>query len=172
MRRGRRHCRTWQGNEVRCPAGGLEHAECEWRGTPAGGEERSLLQPAGAPDHGDLGGRPQPHGNGARRRRQRVPHAAIYERDAGRQIDLNWIGGITAMPNIRVLVVDDSAPMRLAISSLLSEEPDLQVVGMAPNGRVGVDKIAQVHPDVVLLDVEMPVMDGMTALKLMRKDYP
>jgi two-component system, chemotaxis family, protein-glutamate methylesterase/glutaminase len=76
------------------------------------------------------------------------------------------------MPNIRVLVVDDSAPMRLAISSLLSEEPDLQVVGMAPNGRVGVDKIAQVHPDVVLLDVEMPVMDGMTALKLMRKDYP
>jgi two-component system, chemotaxis family, protein-glutamate methylesterase/glutaminase len=75
------------------------------------------------------------------------------------------------MPNIRVLVVDDSSPMRLAISSLLGEEPDLQVVGMAPNGRVGVDKIAQVHPDVVLLDVEMPVMDGMTALKLMRKDY-
>jgi two-component system chemotaxis response regulator CheB len=76
------------------------------------------------------------------------------------------------MPNIRVLVVDDSSPMRLAISSLLGEEPDLQVVGMAPNGRVGVDKIAQVHPDVVLLDVEMPVMDGMTALKLMRQDYP
>jgi two-component system chemotaxis response regulator CheB len=75
------------------------------------------------------------------------------------------------MPNIRVLVVDDSSPMRQAISSLLGEEPDLQVVGMAPNGRVGVDKIAQVHPDVVLLDVEMPVMDGMTALKLMRKDH-
>jgi two-component system chemotaxis response regulator CheB len=75
------------------------------------------------------------------------------------------------MPNIRVLVVDDSSPMRQAISSLLGEEPDLQVVGMAPNGRVGVDKIAQVHPDIVLLDVEMPVMDGMTALKLMRKDH-
>lgn len=76
------------------------------------------------------------------------------------------------MPNIRILIVEDSSPIRQAISSLLTEEPDMQVVGIAPNGRVGVEKVEQVRPDVVLLDIEMPEMDGMTALKLIRKNHP
>jgi two-component system chemotaxis response regulator CheB len=75
------------------------------------------------------------------------------------------------MPNIRILIVDDSSPIRQAISSLLTEEHDMQVVGIAPNGRMGVEKVSQVRPDVVLLDIEMPEMDGMTALKLIRKDH-
>ncbi|MBZ5526581.1 MAG: chemotaxis-specific protein-glutamate methyltransferase CheB [Acidobacteriia bacterium] len=75
------------------------------------------------------------------------------------------------MPNIRILIVDDSSPIRQTISSLLTEEDDMQVVGIAPNGRMGVEKVTQVRPDVVLLDIEMPEMDGMTALKLIRKDH-
>ncbi|MBZ5541934.1 MAG: chemotaxis-specific protein-glutamate methyltransferase CheB [Acidobacteriia bacterium] len=76
------------------------------------------------------------------------------------------------MANIRILIVDDSSPIRSSISSLLGEEPDLQVVGIARNGRIGVEKVMQVRADIVLLDIEMPEMDGMTALKIIRKDHP
>ncbi len=73
---------------------------------------------------------------------------------------------------IRVLVVDDSALMRKAISLMLDEEPDVKVCGVARNGEEAVEKIQSLHPDVVTLDIEMPVMDGLTALKFIMKLHP
>jgi two-component system chemotaxis response regulator CheB len=70
---------------------------------------------------------------------------------------------------IRVLVIDDSALMRQILGEFLSAEPDLEVVGAAPDPYVARDMIKQLHPDVLTLDVEMPRMDGLTFLEnLMR----
>ena len=66
---------------------------------------------------------------------------------------------------IRVLVVDDSAFMRLVISDMLASDPQIHIVGKARNGADAVEKVKRLKPDVVTLDVEMPVMDGVTALK-------
>ncbi|WP_062197874.1 protein-glutamate methylesterase/protein-glutamine glutaminase [Massilibacterium senegalense] len=70
---------------------------------------------------------------------------------------------------IRVLVVDDSAFMRKLISDFLNEDRRIEVVGVAKNGNEALEKVQQLNPDVITLDIEMPVMDGLTALsKLMR----
>src|SRR5262252_2313655 len=66
---------------------------------------------------------------------------------------------------VRVLVVDDSALMRQLISNLLSEDPEIEVVGTAPDAYVARDRIKALNPDVVTLDVEMPHMDGVTFLR-------
>jgi two-component system, chemotaxis family, protein-glutamate methylesterase/glutaminase len=76
------------------------------------------------------------------------------------------------MSRIRVLIVDDSVVIRRLVSSVLEDDPDLEVVGTASNGRLGVQKIPQCSPDVVTMDVEMPDMDGVTALKEIRKTRP
>jgi two-component system chemotaxis response regulator CheB len=76
------------------------------------------------------------------------------------------------MPKIRILVVDDSVVIRRLVSDVLSQDSDLHVVGTAPNGRIALDKITQVNPDIVTLDVEMPEMDGLQALAVMRKSHP
>lgn len=73
---------------------------------------------------------------------------------------------------IKVLVVDDSAIVRKIISEELSREPDIEVVGTAPDPFVARDKIVQLKPDVVTLDVEMPRMDGLTFLKKLMHYYP
>ena len=73
---------------------------------------------------------------------------------------------------IRVLVVDDSAFMRKLISEILSSEPDIDVVATARNGRDALDKLARLQVDVVTLDVEMPVMDGITTLEHIMKTRP
>jgi two-component system, chemotaxis family, protein-glutamate methylesterase/glutaminase len=65
----------------------------------------------------------------------------------------------------RVLVIDDSALMRGLLSSLLSEDPDIEVVGAAPDPLVAREMIKAHNPDVVTLDVEMPRMDGLTFLR-------
>lgn len=75
------------------------------------------------------------------------------------------------MSVVRVLVVDDALMMRKLLSDILSEDPDLEVVGTAANGRIALDKIPLVKPDVVTLDVEMPVLDGIATLKELRKQY-
>ncbi|MEN6534361.1 MAG: chemotaxis response regulator protein-glutamate methylesterase [Bryobacteraceae bacterium] len=70
---------------------------------------------------------------------------------------------------IRVLIVDDSAIVRKILSESLAAEPDLEVVGTAPDPYVARDKILALQPDVLTLDIEMPRMDGLTFLrKLMR----
>ena len=74
-----------------------------------------------------------------------------------------------AAPRIRVLIVDDSALVRRILSELLAADPDMEVVGTATDAYMARDKIKQLNPDVITLDVEMPKMDGLTFLRnLMR----
>lgn len=73
---------------------------------------------------------------------------------------------------IRVVVVDDSAFMRKAIGSMLQNDPEIEVVGTAKNGQEGLDMVRQLNPDVVTMDIEMPVMDGLTALKHIMMESP
>ena len=74
--------------------------------------------------------------------------------------------------SIRVLVVDDSALVRKVFLDELSREPGIEVVGTAPDPYVAREKIIQLKPDVVTLDVEMPRMDGITFLKKLMRYYP
>lgn len=71
-----------------------------------------------------------------------------------------------------VLIVDDSAFMRRAISLLFEKDPEFFVVGVARNGFEAIEKIKRFRPDVVTMDVEMPEMDGITALEQIMKDHP
>ncbi|MEW2010858.1 MULTISPECIES: response regulator transcription factor [Microbacterium] len=64
---------------------------------------------------------------------------------------------------IRVVLVDDQALFRAGIRMLVASQPDLEVVGEAGNGREALDVVAATRPDVVLMDIRMPVMDGLTA---------
>src|ERR1700690_1581261 len=73
---------------------------------------------------------------------------------------------------IRVLVVDDSVVIRRLVSHALEQEPALEVVGVAPNGAVALQRIPQFNPDVLTLDIEMPEMDGLETLRHVRRDYP
>jgi len=73
---------------------------------------------------------------------------------------------------IRVVVVDDSAFMRKAISTMLEKDPEIKVVGTANNGSVGLERIRELDPDVVTLDIEMPVMDGLSALRRIMMEMP
>lgn len=72
----------------------------------------------------------------------------------------------------KVLVVDDSAFMRKVITDILSSEPKLEVVGVARNGKDALEKLTTLQPDVITLDVEMPVMDGLEALNRIMKTRP
>ncbi len=76
------------------------------------------------------------------------------------------------MKKIRVLVVDDSAVVRKVFSEELTREGDIEVVGTAPDPYVARDKIVQLQPDVVTLDIEMPRMDGITFLRKLMKYFP
>ncbi|WP_353683456.1 chemotaxis response regulator protein-glutamate methylesterase [Thermodesulfovibrio sp. 3907-1M] len=73
---------------------------------------------------------------------------------------------------IKVLVVDDSAFMRKAITAMLQEDPEIKVIGTARDGVEAVQMVQELKPDVVTMDVEMPRMDGITALKEIMQKYP
>jgi len=77
------------------------------------------------------------------------------------------VGGAAAQDPIRVMVVDDSVVVRGLVTRWLQEQPDMQVVASARTGREAVDKIERVDPDVVILDIEMPELDGLSALPLL-----
>jgi len=76
------------------------------------------------------------------------------------------------MPKTRVLVVDDSVVVRRMVTNVLSSESTIEVVGAAPNGRIALAKLTQVNPDLIVLDLEMPEMDGLETLAAMRKTHP
>lgn len=73
---------------------------------------------------------------------------------------------------IRVLIVDDSATFRMLLSKVLSADPDIEVVGFAPDPFVAREKIVELQPDVITLDIEMPKMDGVTFLGKLMSHYP
>ena len=73
---------------------------------------------------------------------------------------------------VRVLVVDDSALMRKLIPIILERDPDIEVIGTAMDGAFAIRKIAELHPDVVTLDLEMPRMDGIETLRMIMRNAP
>ena len=73
---------------------------------------------------------------------------------------------------IRVLVADDSSFMRKVLSDLFTEAPDFEVVGTAANGKEAVTQVLKLKPDVVTMDVNMPVMDGLKAVEAIMTDCP
>ncbi len=76
------------------------------------------------------------------------------------------------MKKIRVMICDDSAFMRMIIKEILDAEPDIEVVGQARDGMEGVEKAITLRPDVITMDVEMPKLNGLEALKLIQKKIP
>lgn len=72
----------------------------------------------------------------------------------------------------KALVVDDSAFMRKLISDFLSGHPGIEVIGTARNGKEAVEKVKSLKPDVVTMDIEMPIMNGLEALKEIMSNYP
>jgi len=80
---------------------------------------------------------------------------------------------ITTMPEpIRILIVDDHAVVRKGLAMVLRLESDLEVIGEAENGRVGLEAAKRLHPDIVLVDLVMPEMDGQEMALALRKSNP
>jgi two-component system chemotaxis response regulator CheB len=73
---------------------------------------------------------------------------------------------------IRVLVVDDSVTIRRLVSDELAADPAIEVVGTAANGRIALARVTQVNPDLIILDIEMPELDGLATLRELRKTHP
>ena len=93
----------------------------------------------------------------------RTPAAAHVEPTAVRS---------TKSPKIRVLIVDDSVTIRRTLTKVLEADPELTVSGAAADGRIALSYLSQAVPDVVLLDIEMPNLNGFETLRELRKDYP
>ena len=72
----------------------------------------------------------------------------------------------------RVLLVDDQPLFRRAIATLIAEQPDFVVVGEATNGQEAIDQARALHPDLIVMDVEMPVMNGVEAVRILRDAMP
>ena len=83
---------------------------------------------------------------------------------------LEWTAG--GLVTIRILLVDDHSVVRQGLRMFLSLDPDLEVIGEAENGAEAVKQATKLKPDVVLMDLLMPVMDGITAIGEIRRDMP
>jgi DNA-binding NarL/FixJ family response regulator len=75
------------------------------------------------------------------------------------------------MNNKRVLIVDNQSPARNGLAALLNQVPQIEVVGLAANGRESLILIEKLHPDVVLMDIQMPVMDSLEAIRYIKKRW-
>ncbi len=71
-----------------------------------------------------------------------------------------------------VLVVDDSSFFRRHLTDIINESPDLKVIGDAANGKEAVEKAASLHPDIITMDYEMPMMNGVVAVKKIMAQNP
>lgn len=71
-----------------------------------------------------------------------------------------------------ILIVDDNAPIRRMIRLYIEQIADWKVCGEAENGKVAVERVQQLHPDVVILDLQMPVMDGLEAARKITRIFP
>jgi DNA-binding NarL/FixJ family response regulator len=73
---------------------------------------------------------------------------------------------------LKVLIVDDNELLRLMLEMELEQEPDFEVVGTATDGLSAITKAHEAKPDVIIMDLQMPKMDGLTASKYIKKDFP
>jgi two-component system, NarL family, response regulator LiaR len=76
------------------------------------------------------------------------------------------------MEKIRLLLVDDHVVVRQGLRMVLSLEPDLEIIGEANNGQEALGLVKKLNPQVVLMDLLMPVMDGVSAIRAIKKEYP
>ena len=74
--------------------------------------------------------------------------------------------------SVRLLVVDDSGFFRNRICEILRSSSDIEVIGTATNGKEAIEKTKSLKPDVISMDYEMPVMDGVTAVRLIMEEIP
>src|SRR5471032_3660976 len=72
----------------------------------------------------------------------------------------------------RILIVDDHTLLRTGLRALLTEDPDIEVVGEADNGRDAIRAVGQLTPNLVLMDLTMPSMNGMEAMTEIKRRYP
>ncbi len=94
---------------------------------------------------------------------------------SGQENYSSWIRGIGEMAAarpIKVLVVDDHEMLRNSLSVFFDTTDDLELVGQATTGLEALELCAQLQPDVVLMDLKLPDMDGVTATRILRKKYP
>ena len=76
------------------------------------------------------------------------------------------------MDKVRVLIVDDSAFMRSMLKKMIESSPDFEVVGTANNGKEGLAKVKELNPDIVTMDIEMPIMNGLESVAAIMKQRP
>ena len=76
------------------------------------------------------------------------------------------------MAPIAVLIVDDSMVVRRIMTNVLSSDPGIRVVGTAASGRSALEKVGELAPDIMILDIEMPEMDGLETLRHLRRQHP
>jgi two-component system, chemotaxis family, protein-glutamate methylesterase/glutaminase len=79
---------------------------------------------------------------------------------------------VTGIEKIKVLIVDDSALVRKILTTEIGKDSAIEIIGTAPDPYIARDKIVKLNPDVILLDIEMPRMDGLTFLRKLMKSYP
>ncbi len=73
---------------------------------------------------------------------------------------------------MRVLLIDDHAVVRRSLAHYLSAQPDIQIVGEGGDGEMAVELARQLHPDVILMDVQMPIMNGIDATRMIHEEFP